>query len=105
MHPDLRYAGMLPPLDAPHHMRASEWGPYREGVVREINTAGGGSFIDVGLDKVCSMQYAHRTLNLDFLNIFVPISIVPCYLEGHQHFTKQLCTIIYIFSRLYIYSY
>lgn len=22
---------MLPPLDAPHHLRRHEWGPYREG--------------------------------------------------------------------------
>ena len=52
MHPDLRYAGMLPPLDAPHHLRAAEWGPYREGVVRETNNgAAGGSFIDIGLEK------------------------------------------------------
>ena len=49
MHPDLKYAGMLPPLDAPHHLRSTEWGPYREGVVRR-SARGLGSFIDVGLD-------------------------------------------------------
>eukprot|EP00887_Chlorella_sp_A99_P003984 scaffold11.g3984.t1 len=49
MHADLKYAGVLPPLDAPHHLRASEWGPYREGVVRRSDP-GAGSFIDVGLD-------------------------------------------------------
>lgn len=52
MHPDLRYAGMLPPLDAPHHYRATEWGVFREGVVTEVDTQRNGSFIDVGLDKV-----------------------------------------------------
>ena len=51
MHPDLKFAGVLPPLDAPHHLRASEWGPYREGVVRSSDPASG-SLIDVGLDKV-----------------------------------------------------
>jgi predicted SPOUT superfamily RNA methylase MTH1 len=51
MHQDLRYAGMLPPLDAPHHLRASEWGPYREGVVRRSDTQNG-SCIDVGLEMV-----------------------------------------------------
>ena len=25
MHKDLRLSGQLPPLDAPHHMRATEW--------------------------------------------------------------------------------
>lgn len=24
MHPDLKYAGVLPPLDAPHHLRSTE---------------------------------------------------------------------------------
>jgi methyltransferase len=48
IHPDLRLAGLLPPLDAPHHMRASEWRPYREGVVLR-SSAAGGSFIEVGL--------------------------------------------------------
>jgi hypothetical protein len=51
MHQDLRYAGMLPPLDAPHHLRASEWGPFREGVVRRCDPVNG-SCIDVGLEMV-----------------------------------------------------
>lgn len=51
MHPDLKFAGVLPPLDAPHHLRSTEWGPYREGVVRSSDPATG-SFIDVGLEKV-----------------------------------------------------
>jgi predicted SPOUT superfamily RNA methylase MTH1 len=51
MHKDLRLSGQLPPLDAPHHMRATEWGEFREGVV--LNSApGAGSLLDVGLDKV-----------------------------------------------------
>lgn len=32
MHADLRTAGALPSLDMPHHIRASEWCQYREGV-------------------------------------------------------------------------
>jgi predicted SPOUT superfamily RNA methylase MTH1 len=32
MHPDLRTAGALPSLDMPHHLRANEWCPFREGV-------------------------------------------------------------------------
>ena len=35
MHPDLKLAGSLPSLDMPHHLRAHEWCPYREGVVVE----------------------------------------------------------------------
>lgn len=33
IHPDLQFAGLLNPLDAPHHMRANEIRPYREGVI------------------------------------------------------------------------
>lgn len=25
--------GVLPPLDAPHHLRKHEWAPYREGTL------------------------------------------------------------------------
>lgn len=50
MHADLRFAGSLPPLDAPHHLRATEWGLFREGVVR-ASGAGAGSAVDVGLER------------------------------------------------------
>ena len=35
MHPDLRYAGLMPPLDLPHHLRREDTSRYREGVVVE----------------------------------------------------------------------
>lgn len=47
-HRDLRLAGLLPPVDAPHHMRAMEWKPFREGVVTSSD-ATTGSLVDVGL--------------------------------------------------------
>ncbi len=55
MHKDLRLSGQLPPLDAPHHMRATEWGVFREGVVLS-SAPGAGSLLDIGLDKVCCLQ-------------------------------------------------
>lgn len=56
MHRDLRLAGQLPPLDAPHHMRAAEWQPFREGIV--VRSAhGAGSLLDIGLDKVCPLAF------------------------------------------------
>jgi predicted SPOUT superfamily RNA methylase MTH1 len=55
MHPDLRLAGLLPPLDAPHHMRATEWKAYREGVVMQ-SRPGSGSYIDIGLDRTAYVQ-------------------------------------------------
>jgi hypothetical protein len=54
MHPDLRAAGALPPLDAPHHARADEWTPWRDGVVL-ASARGVGSVVDVGLDAPASV--------------------------------------------------
>nr|XP_019708006.1 putative methyltransferase C9orf114 [Elaeis guineensis] len=31
MHNSLRIVGLLPPLDAPHHVRKHEWSPFHEG--------------------------------------------------------------------------
>ncbi|KAL4216558.1 putative methyltransferase C9orf114 [Mactra antiquata] len=51
-HKDLKYAGILNPLDSPHHMRASEKSLYREGVVVKKHTKEGkGSYVDVGITK------------------------------------------------------
>ena len=61
MHADLRLAGSLPPLDAPHHMRATEWAMYREGVVVR-SVPGEGSLLNVGLDKVGCLFVGHCTV-------------------------------------------
>lgn len=47
MHDNLRTAGTLPSLDLPHHLRANEWCPYREGVTTTSSKTGTG--VDVGL--------------------------------------------------------
>ena len=48
MHELYRYCGMLAPLDAPHHLRATEWFEYREGVV--TGEESDQSLCDIGLD-------------------------------------------------------
>ena len=51
-HHDLSNAGLLHPLDTPHHMRADVFSKYREGVVQDRPTkAGKGSFVDCGIYK------------------------------------------------------
>jgi methyltransferase len=35
MHPSLQFAGLLPPIDAPHHVRAEDTCRFREGIVLE----------------------------------------------------------------------
>ncbi|MED6157148.1 hypothetical protein PIB30_020649 [Stylosanthes scabra] len=51
MHKSLRFVGLLPPLDPPHHLRKHEWGPYREGVTIKGNSNSMGTLVDVGLAK------------------------------------------------------
>ena len=39
LHPDLRNAGTLPSLAMPHHLKADEWCPFREGVIVDSGIA------------------------------------------------------------------
>jgi hypothetical protein len=52
MHPDLHLSGLLPPMDAPHHVRADDRCPYREGVVLDKIGGSGpdaGSLVNCGI--------------------------------------------------------
>ena len=51
MHPDLQFAGLLAPIDAPHHVRAEDRCKYREGVVLEKLGSGvnAGSLVNCGI--------------------------------------------------------
>lgn len=49
IHADLRYAGILNPLDAPHHLRRDDKSVFREGVVTNKPTKiGRGSMVNIG---------------------------------------------------------
>lgn len=50
------------PLDAPHHMRADDDCPFREGVVLDRTIKkGAGSFVDIGKRKVKKTPTATTT--------------------------------------------
>lgn len=50
MHPDLQFAGLLHPIDAPHHVRAEDRSTFREGVVLEKRPPqGSGSLVNCGI--------------------------------------------------------
>eukprot|EP00581_Thalassiosira_minuscula_P027844 CAMPEP_0183756638 /NCGR_PEP_ID=MMETSP0739-20130205/5172_1 /TAXON_ID=385413 /ORGANISM="Thalassiosira miniscula, Strain CCMP1093" /LENGTH=504 /DNA_ID=CAMNT_0025993883 /DNA_START=88 /DNA_END=1602 /DNA_ORIENTATION=+ len=56
MHPDLQFAGLLPPLDMPHHLRRGDVAAFREGVVVDRKKDGDeekadeeGSFVNCGV--------------------------------------------------------
>lgn len=56
-HPALRFAGLMNPLDTPHHVRADEWFPYREGVViNRPSKEGNGSWANIGIYKDCLLD-------------------------------------------------
>lgn len=51
-HHDLQFAGLLNPLDSPHHMRIDEEVEFREGVVlNRLTKPGKGSFVNCGMRK------------------------------------------------------
>lgn len=53
MDKDLEYAGLLNPLDTPHHLRRHQECPFREGVVtnKPIKSGKDCSFVHIGLEK------------------------------------------------------
>jgi len=64
--PELRYAGILPPLRTPHHplsdkMKALRIGEYREGVV--ISFTREGSYVDIGVER--PILVSNMRLSLD----------------------------------------
>jgi len=64
--PELRYAGILPPLRTPHHPLANRTkdltvGEYREGAVLSLTEAG--SLVDVGVERPVLIHNAELPLN------------------------------------------
>lgn len=52
--PALRFAGLMNPIDAPHHLRYTEWFPYREGVViKRPSKDSRGSWVNIGINRDC----------------------------------------------------
>ncbi|KAK8953895.1 hypothetical protein KSP39_PZI002756 [Platanthera zijinensis] len=57
MHSSLKHVGLLPPLDAPHHVRKHEWSPFREGVTLKVNSSDPRvTLVDVGLTKNIKLE-------------------------------------------------
>ncbi|XP_022224342.1 putative methyltransferase C9orf114 [Drosophila obscura] len=49
LHKDLKYSGLLNPLDTPHHLRQQSKFRYREGVISDKKAKDGQSYANVGL--------------------------------------------------------
>jgi len=73
-HSALRFTSLMNPLDTPHHMRATDWQTYREGVVinrpcKDMK----GSWVNIGVYKDCQINIALQegtrvTVKLDQTN-------------------------------------
>ncbi|GMH93744.1 hypothetical protein TrVE_jg12170 [Triparma verrucosa] len=54
-HADLQFAGLIPPIDAPHHVRRGEQSKYREGVTLDTKDKPGGegrvTYVNCGVGK------------------------------------------------------
>ena len=62
MCPDLKFVGIMNPIESPHHLKKDEFSPYREGVVVQRPTKKGevGSWVNIGLGKDCYIPQAIR---------------------------------------------
>jgi len=60
MHPDLKFAGLLPSLDSPHHLRRDDISLYREGIVTSRPAQEGKSYVDVGLQSEVLINHQLR---------------------------------------------
>ena len=57
MHPDLQKAGIMNPIECPHHLKSNEVSEFREGVSVERPTKkGAGSWVDIGLTKQAQLD-------------------------------------------------
>ncbi|KAF7493967.1 Putative methyltransferase C9orf114 [Sarcoptes scabiei] len=56
LQPCLRYAGLLNPLESPHHLSITDQCPYREGVVLDKLNQNGFSCVDIGLKQDCEID-------------------------------------------------
>ncbi|KAK2157267.1 hypothetical protein LSH36_194g04061 [Paralvinella palmiformis] len=82
-HKDLQYAGLLNPLDCPHHMKADEETLYREGVVLDKPPKGGdGSFVNIGLYREVQIDKRLKP------GIRVTVQLKPGYLEKIENKKK-----------------
>ncbi|KAI3786746.1 hypothetical protein L1987_40672 [Smallanthus sonchifolius] len=69
-HNSLRFVGLLPSLDAPHHLRKHEWAPYREGL-GDINN------IFIVEEFVQLIRSSYYGLNMDLHNyLFIGVTLM-----------------------------
>jgi hypothetical protein len=111
MHSDLSCAGLLNPLDCPHHLRGHEWSAYREGVVvdRPLKDKEG-SHVHVGLQRevvvdkrltpgvrvTVKIDEASKDFKKKCASLFLSLSLSLCSLEGSD---RRILTVLWLVLR------
>lgn len=83
MHPDLQFAGLLAPMDAPHHVRAEDHSPFREGVILDKTSKDGNSLVNCGI-RNRPVEYVHESVSECWWNSFLLTSAVHCLLFASE---------------------
>ena len=92
-HPDFQYAGVLPSLDMPHHLRRDEWCQYREGVTVEAPPSQNGEnvvAVEHGKSRKKRERVAGASETKTFVNVgLVNLASVPYFIPAHTRVTLR----------------
>lgn len=92
---ELRLAGLLAPLECPHHLRAHELSRYREGVVLNRPTkANKGSFVDIGLMKDCQIDRKLETNMRVTVRLEGPLVPEETFSRGRRRMKNHQGTVV-----------
>jgi predicted SPOUT superfamily RNA methylase MTH1 len=80
--PELKFAGVLPPLRTPHHPLTTEIEDFKIGDFREgatICSSSEGTFVDIGLDRLCLIPQSKLDSNI---RVTVKVTQIKDRIEG-----------------------
>ena len=104
-------AGLLNPLDSPHHMRVDDQSPYREGVVLNRPTKPGwGSLVNCGMRKEVKIDRSLNpgirvTVRIDNAQpggeAAITYSMTEAFCQGNGGFCSIFCNLSCLSSMCY----
>ena len=93
MHPDFQYAGVLPSLDMPHHLRRDEWCQYREGVTVDAPPSQNGEnvvAVEHGKNRKKRERIGGASETKTFVNVgLANLASVPASIPAHTRVTLR----------------
>ena len=101
MHPDFQFAGVLPSLDMPHHLRRDEWCQYREGITVEAPPSQNGDnvvAVEHGKKRkkkrksVAGVSEAKTFVNVGLANLASVPSSIPAHTRVTLRFPEDVAS-------------